>query len=70
MCLVGFEGVGNRDALSLQCSTKRGWGGVRANAGVTKYVERSSSECGVERGMEVVKSCLRIASNHHHLFIF
>ena len=25
-----------RHALSSQCSTKRGWGGVRANAGVTK----------------------------------
>lgn len=55
VCLNGYD----RDAICslsngnmrVQCSTKRGWGGVRANAGVTKgkYYYEATVEYGLAR---------------------
>ena len=38
--------------IRLQCSTKRGWGGVRANAGVTQCVCNSQPYLSVNRGVQ------------------
>ena len=38
--------------MCLQCSTKRGWGGVRANAGVNQCVCDSQPRSSVDLGVE------------------